>query len=313
MKKQSFLIVLFLWTALSGYGIEKGISLKTPTGDLYGSMILPDGPSEKGVIALFICGSGPTDRNGNNPHMKNNSIKYLAEALGAAGIPSVRYDKRAIGASAKAAMSESELRFSMYVDDAKAWIDLLSKSYRKVVLIGHSEGSTIAILAAMSHPKVGGLVSIAGPGRVANEILKQQLADQPQMVKDSAYPIIDKLKAGQMVNDVPPMLNVLFRQSIQPYLISWFAVDPAHSIRRVKIPTLLIQGDKDIQVGLEELELLHQAQPRAQKVIVPDMNHVFKPCLSVDKMSQMAAYNTISLKNVPAFESAVVQFVKTIK
>lgn len=313
MKKQSFLIVLFLWTALSGYGIEKEIRLKTPTGDLHGSMILPDGPSEKGVMALFICGSGPTDRDGNSPQLKNNSIKYLAEALGVAGIPSVRYDKRAIAASAQAAMSESELRFSTYVDDVKAWVDLLSKSYRKVVLIGHSEGSTLGILAAVGHPKVGGLVSIAGPGRAANEILKLQLADQPQMVKESAYPIIDKLKAGQVVNDVPPMLNVLFRQSVQPYLISWFAVDPAQAIRGLKVPILLIQGDKDIQVGLEELELLHRAQPQAQKVIVPDMNHVFKPCVSVDKMSQLLTYNTVGLKNVSAFESAVVQFVKGLK
>ena len=65
-------------------------------------------------IALIISGSGPTDRDGNNPSLKNNSLKLLAEALAENGIASLRYDKRGVGRSD--AESMEELRFEHYVD-----------------------------------------------------------------------------------------------------------------------------------------------------------------------------------------------------
>ena len=54
---------------------------------------------EKTAVVLIIAGSGPTDRNGNNPMMTNNSLKMLAKELQKNGIASVRYDKRGIGES----------------------------------------------------------------------------------------------------------------------------------------------------------------------------------------------------------------------
>ena len=313
MKRLLLSVLILISFSTIGSAIEKEIVLNTATGNIYGTLLQTDNNAKKEIIALLICGSGPTDRDGNNPQLKNNSIKYLAEALSNAGIPSVRYDKRGIAASAKSTPSEADLRFSTYVDDAKAWIALLTKEYKKVIVIGHSEGSTIGIEASVNNPKVAGLISVAGPGKPSDEILKQQMKNQPQAVKDMVFPIIDDLKMGKTVDNVPVMLEALFRKSVQPYLISWFKIDPAKSIVQIKVPILIIQGDKDIQVPVEEAELLQQAQPKAQKVVIPSMNHVFKECLTMDQMIQVQTYNNIQLKNVPKFNEEIIKFIKAIK
>lgn len=308
--KHIFLIILLSIISIEAYCTEKDIVLTTKTGDLYGTLLLPDNNSSKDIICLFICGSGPTDRNGNNPQMKNNSIKYLAEDLCSAGIPSVRYDKRAIAKSAAAATSEADLRFQTYSEDARSWVDMLAREYRRIVIIGHSEGAMLGILASINCPKVCSLVLLSGVGRSASDVLKAQLADQPQMITDNAYPIIDSLANGHIVKNVPPLLNVLFRASVQPYLISWFAINPVTEIKKIKVPILIIQGDKDIQVTLEDAQLLHNAAPNSVKIIIPDMNHVLKACTTMNKLAQMPLYGNPELKNVPRVSEEILKFIK---
>ena len=113
------------------------ITLKTATGEIFGTITVPAKESNKYPVALIIAGSGPTDRDGNNMSMKNNSLKMLAEALAKEGIASLRYDKRGIGESRKSGKSELELRFDDYVNDAKGWIDYLitNKQFSKVIVI----------------------------------------------------------------------------------------------------------------------------------------------------------------------------------
>ncbi|WP_419536539.1 hypothetical protein [Endozoicomonas sp.] len=72
------------------------------------------------------------------------------------------------------------------------------------------------------------------------------------------------------------MLNSLFRPSVQPYMISWVQYDPAIEVAKLKIPTLIIQGSTDLQVGIHDAEFLATASPKAQKVIIQGMNHVLK-------------------------------------
>ena len=73
------LILLFLISNLFGQ-TEKIVTLKTETGDLEGTLLIPE--TDKVIpVALIIAGSGPTDRDGNNPIMKNNSLKMLASVL----------------------------------------------------------------------------------------------------------------------------------------------------------------------------------------------------------------------------------------
>lgn len=311
--KQLFLILLLSVFSIEIYCAEKEIVLITKTGNIYGTMLVPENNPASKVIALIICGSGATDRNGNALQMQNNSIKYLAEDLCQAGIPTVRYDKWAIGKSASSAISEKDLRFQTYVDDVRSWINKLSRDYTRIVVIGHSEGAMLGILASIDNPKVSSLVLLAGVGRPADEVLKTQLSGQPPMVVDVAFPIIDSLKKGKTVDGVPVMLNSLFRASVQPYLISWFAVNPVAEMKKIKVPVLVVQGDKDIQVSMEDAELLHKSGKNSTKIIIPGMNHVFKECNTLDQMVQLPLYNTPSLKNVPQLSSGIIEFINKHK
>lgn len=269
---------------------EKVLVLKTTNGELEGTLLVPEGVSA-GKLALLISGSGPTDRNGNNPVMQNNSLKMLAEALASKGIATLRYDKRGIGASKAAGLNESDLRFEMYVDDAIEWIKLLAKNpdYTKLYVIGHSEGSLIGMLTAQK-TKLAGFVSIAGPGQAADKIIRDQLKMQPPVVIEQSAPILDSLLAGKTVQQVPPMLAALFRPSVQPYMISWFKYDPQIEIAKLKIPVLIVQGTTDIQVNADEAKRLQAANKNAKMVLVEGMNHILKNA-DADRMKNMQTYS----------------------
>ena len=180
---------------------ETPIVLKTPTGEIHGLLCIPIFIQDKKPlnktqfkVALIIAGSGPTDQNGNNPSMQNNSLMYLAHQLAINQIASVRYDKRGIANSASAGKKEEDLRFDDYVNDAKLWVNLLNADQRfsKTIVIGHSEGSLIGMMASDSADQ---FISIAGSGIPADAIIKKQLAAQPKMVQDLCFPFIDSLKA----------------------------------------------------------------------------------------------------------------------
>jgi hypothetical protein len=221
--------------------------------------------------------------------MKNNSLKTLASELSKNGIATLRYDKRGIAESKGAGKSESDLRFDDYVNDAKEWIQLLQKDKRFsiVIVIGHSEGSLIGMIAGTSANK---FISIAGAGQSADKILKEQLSSQPKVVQDLSFPIIDSLKSGKTTDNVPPMLNSLFRPTVQPYMISWFKYDPQNEIKKLFIPTLVLQGTNDIQVSVEDAKRLSKANPKAELVLINNMNHIFR-IIDGDKQSNIATYN----------------------
>ncbi|HJW18413.1 MAG TPA: alpha/beta hydrolase [Flavisolibacter sp.] len=290
---------------------EVPVMLHTQTGDIFGTLTLP---AQKTMmpVALIIAGSGPTDRNGNNPMMKNESLHKLALALADSGIASLRYDKRAIAESKAAAKSENDLRFDDYVNDAKDWIGLLRKDKRfsKVIVIGHSEGSLIGMIAANNNADA--YVSIAGAGRPADKILKEQLDKQPQAVKDLSFPIIDSLVMGKTVSNVNPMLFSLFRPSVQPYMISWFRYDPSVEMHKLSIPVLVIQGTNDIQVSLEDALLLAKANSKAQLVEVNNMNHIFR-IVEGDRNANIATYNDASLPIATELINSIVSFIRKLK
>lgn len=312
MKKLLFLfgiIALSIRTLAAG---ETDLVLRTPTGNIYGSLLTPENDTKE-VIALFISGSGPTDRDGNNPQLKNNAIKFLAEELCDAGIASIRYDKRFIAASAAAAIKEEELRFSTYVDDARGWIDLFAKEYKYVVVIGHSEGAQIGVLAAAKNPKVAAVITLAGSGRRPADVIRAQLGAQSQQLLDMCEPIIKSLEKGSMVDEVSPVLFFLFRPSVQPYLISWFATDPTAEIAHLQVPVLIVQGDMDLQTLVEDADLLAKALPKASKVIIKGMNHVFKECDTTNMMAQYTqTYGNPNLKNIPSLAPTLIKFIRNL-
>ncbi len=307
------MLLLCLLIGFSSYAQEQPITLKTPTGDIKGTLSLPQSKKSFPVV-LIIAGSGPTDRNGNQTKLQNNSLKMMADSLRSHGIASVRFDKRGIGESVVAGQKESDLRFEAYVEDVKGWIALLAKEkkYSSIIVAGHSEGSTIGMIASIDNQAVNGYISIAGPARAADEMIKEQLMAQPEQVRDMVYPRLDTLKRGDTLTNVPLMLYTLFKPSVQPYLISWFKYSPIAEIKKLTIPALIVQGTTDIQVLEKDAEMLAAAYPKATKKMIQSMNHVLKDCVTTDKAAQVPIYSNPDMPLNKELVTTLVSFIKTL-
>ncbi len=313
MKNNLYALLILLFTSLTFFAQEE-LVLKTATGDIKGTLTVPANVKNAPLV-LLIAGSGPTDRNGNGAAGDNNSLKFLADEFTKNGIACLRFDKRGVGESKDAMEDESKMRFDLYVNDVKQWIELLSteKKFSKIIIAGHSEGSLIGMVAAVKNKKVRAFISIAGAGRPADEVIKEQLVKVPQNVKDIVYPMIDKIKKGDSIPNVPPMLNALFRPSVQPYMTSWFKYDPQAEIKKLKIPILILQGTTDIQVKEKDAELLSKAQPKAELKLIKNMNHVLKDCDTMDKEAQTSIYSNAELPLNKEFVTETLNFIKKIK
>ncbi len=291
----------------------EAVQLTTDTGTVHGTLLLPARGTSPVPVALLISGSGPTDRDGNSAALpgSNNSLRMLAETLAENGIASLRYDKRGIASSAAAGPNESDLRFDHYVDDAAAWIEHLRADQRlsTVTVMGHSEGSLIGMIAA-GRKGADGFVSLAGPGRSAPEILREQLRPQlPEGVWSASERILESLIAGSTTTDVPPELAALYRPSVQPYLVSWFAYDPSREIAKLEMPVLIVQGSTDIQVSATDSEALHRAAPGSEIATISGMNHLLK-MVENDRAKQIASYSDPSLPLAPELSARVVAFIR---
>lgn len=311
---------LGLMLILSGavQAASQELVLETSSGKLYGTLETPNGNGPF-TVALIHPGSGPTDRDGNNPLAgRNDGLKMLAEGLVQNGIASLRIDKRAIGKSAGAAVREEDLRFETYIQDSVAWLELLRKDKRfsKFVLIGHSEGSLIGMIAARE-AKADAFVSLAGVGQAADTLLLEQLKPQlsPEMYSETQR-VLAELGAGRSVPEnqikLPAQLTAqLFRASLQPYLISWFRYNPAQEIAKLSVPVLVVQGTTDLQVKPKEADALAAANPRAKKVMIEGMNHVLKTA-PADPAANFATYSNPNLPLAPGLLDNIVRFIKAL-
>lgn len=285
---------------------EQPVVLETKKGKIFGTISTPK-PFKTCPIALIIAGSGPTDRNGNNPTMTNDAYKKIASALAKSGIASLRYDKRGIAESAAAVENEADLIFSDYASDATSWIEWLRKDKRftKIVVVGHSEGSLIGMMAA---DKADGFISIAGAGKSIGDILKEQLRTQPQSMQDQASILIDSLSKGLNVHNVSPELQPLFRPSIQPYMMSWLKLNPQTELKKLKVPVMIVQGTTDIQIGVEDAKLLAKAKPEAKLLIIEKMNHILRT-VDGDSAANLSTYNNASLPLSEGLISGISEFI----
>ena len=293
--------------------LQRPIELDTGTGVLYGSLLLPK--SSKPVpVALILAGSGPTDRDGNNRMSgRNDSYKRLAELLARNGIASVRYDKRGIAASTAAQPDERNLSVEGYAADAAAWGKKLKADPRfgPLILIGHSEGALIASLAAQP-AGAAAIVSLSGSGRPLADVLREQLKERmPADLLPRSEQLIARLSAGQFDPDVPPQLQVLFRPSVQPYLVSLLRQDPAQAFGRLNIPALIVQGRNDIQVGVVDAEALKAARPDAQLALINGMNHVLR-IVPMDTKAQLESYKNPKLPLADELGRTLVKFIKGV-
>jgi uncharacterized protein len=311
------------------------VMLRVPGAELHATLSLPIGVDRPPVV-LILAGSGPTDRDGNSPAgVKTDVYRKLSAALGAADIATLRPDKRGVGMSTMADKREDALSFGDYVNDAAAWVKWLGMRQSgtgqsdagqsdagqsgagqsstgqlgKIGIIGHSEGALVGLSAALKTP-VSAYVSLASAGENIADTLTRQLhsnPNNPPALVAEADKIIGSLRTGQRVAQPSPALQSLFRPSVQPYLISWMRLSPAALIATLKVPTLIVQGDRDLQVGVQDAQLLAEAQPQAKLSVVAGMNHVLVDA-PTDPAGNLATYTQPALPLSPKLLPPLLDF-----
>ncbi len=313
MNSPALLLSLLVVTGFAAQAAEQAVVLETETGAIKGTLTLPSATSQVPLV-LLIAGSGPTDRDGNAPvdAGRNDSLKMLASALAERGIASVRYDKRGVAASSTAGPAESDLRFDNYVEDAASWVKKLEKDsrFQGIAVLGHSEGSLIGMLASQ-RSAAQAFISVAGQAEKAPAVLRRQLQGRlPPDLAQKNEEILKALESGGTVSDVPPLLLALYRQSVQPYLISWFRYSPTTEVGKLRIPCLLVQGGTDIQVGVTGARALHAANSGCALKVIDGMNHVLKR-VPPDQQKQIASYGDQSLPLDPDFVTTLATFLSS--
>lgn len=293
---------------------ETPVLLKTLTGTVSGSLVMPKNPSGKIPVVLIVADGGATDRDGNNlkTGITANTYKLLANDLGKNGIASVRYDKRLVGASVTKG-KESELRIEDYSDDAMGLVNMLNDDQRfsKIILFGHGEGALVSSIAINDAP-VKGFISAEWPADRADKILADQMKSKPQFLQDEFKTFMDSLKKGKTTDHIDPSLYYIARPGIQNFILSWCRYDPIRGIKRIKVPVLIIQGSTDKVVTVSNGQRLKKAKSDATLLEIKNMNHVLKEAPDDDEQN-VATYGKPDLPLKPELIPAIVEFVKRIR
>lgn len=298
--------------------VEIPMEAPGPQGPLKGSYLAPErGAGPETPVLLIIPGSGPTDRDGNSPlGIKSGSYRLLAQALASQGLASLRVDKRGMFASAAALADANRVTIEDYAVDVRAWARVLKEKtgVSCVWLAGHSEGGLVALAAVRQAQDVCGLVLLATAGRPLGTLLLEQLQANPANapILEQARRAVAQLERGEAVDVRPlhPGLQALFAPAVQGFLQSAMRLDPAQLAADYQGPLLILQGERDLQVGVNDARRLSQAQPRARLVLLPGVNHVFKAVAGEQRGPNLASYADPSLPLAPGVAEAVADFVR---
>ena len=259
------------------------------------------------VLSIIISGSGPTDREGNSTYLESDYLKMLAEGLFENGISSYRYDKRGVGNSIGNIKRGDEVKFSDFIDDAISIINHFrgTKKFRKIVVIGHSEGALIGMIA--SRLIADSFISIAGAGEDYLTIIQRQLSNRAPFVKSMSDSIIEQLRDNKIVDSVSPLMNNLFNTANQRFLIDASRYEPVEEISKLGIPVLIVQGTNDIQIEVNDAQMLDKAALKSRLEIIQGMNHVFRQA-SENYLLNMQTYGNPELPIDDSLVRVIVDF-----
>jgi pimeloyl-ACP methyl ester carboxylesterase len=292
---------------------ESAITAPGPQGPLAGTL---EDAGAGAPVVLIIPGSGPTDRDGNNPlGVTAAPYRHLAEALAERGVSSVRIDKRGLFESKEAIPNPNAVNIADYVVDTHSWArSIIERTGAQCVwLLGHSEGGLIAA-AAMQQPNgICGVILVASTGRKLGVIIREQLQANPANAPllDSAMRALESLEAGRTVDTagMNPALLPLFAPQVQPFLIELLAIDPAKLVANIRLPVLIVQGGQDIQVTTADFEALRAAKPQAEALLLPHMTHVLKDAEEPGRQASLATYSDPTKPVTPELPNAIADFV----
>ncbi|WP_179351756.1 alpha/beta hydrolase family protein [Winogradskyella vidalii] len=308
--KHSLILALGLLVLTSAFAQEKKYQEHelSITKWIDGTLLNPEN-IEKPDLAIIIAGSGPTNRDGNQNFLKNNSLKKLAEGLTENGIATFRFDKRVVK-QIRQNNVDKNMMFDDFVTDASAVLDyfLEKESYNNIYIIGHSQGSLVGMLSAKD--KADGFISLAGAGNNIGDVIIEQIEKTAPMFNDDTKRIIASLKEGKTTTDYPMALGSVFNIDLQPFMINWMSYNPTDIIKELEMPILIINGTKDLQVSETEAEVLKAANEKANLLLIENMNHVLFE-IEGDDLENSKSYNESFRVISPQLIKEITDFIKS--
>ncbi|MBQ8061298.1 MAG: alpha/beta hydrolase [Bacteroidales bacterium] len=266
------------------------VAFSNGDASLSGTLTYPEGWNGKKKIPVAIMVSGSGLQNRDEELFGHKPFLVIADYLARRGIATLRYDDRGTGASkgdASGATTED------FMEDAVSGLNLLKgkKKFSKVGVIGHSEGGGIAFMLA-SRGQVDFLVSLAGPGVQGDSILLLQNINALR-------------KAGFPMTPTKEQIRESIKAQNNPWLDFFIDYDPASDIRRILVPALILNGEKDTQVeAAVNIPAIEENLPRggrgkfvARKTeikVYPDLNHLFQHCTTGQSEEYKQIEETIS-------------------
>lgn len=264
-------------------GVDTEVTFESGGLSFQGALRTPAQP-RAGVAALLLQGSGPTDRNGNQPGLTANTLGRIADELAAQGVTSLRFDKLGSGATGLAGLTPdrlAEIGFAAQVDHAAAAAAVLSARTGvptdRLTLIGHSEGGFTALALGQRGIGHGGLGLLAPLPMRYLDLLTAQLdtqldqavqagqmsAAEAETARETLRESVRSLReTGSLPAKPDPLLaSIGLVRTNAKFLAEADALDPVQLAADVPegTPVLLTCSDKDLNVSCAQLAPLRDA------------------------------------------------------
>jgi dienelactone hydrolase len=275
---------------------------------LTGTLLTPTTGKPPYPAVVTITGSGQQTRDEYLPLAgleKYRPFRQIAEALASRGIAVLRVDDRGVGQSGgRETLSVSTS--ANFADDVRAQVDFLRERKEidpaRIGLIGHSEGGMIAPMVAASDPRVAAIVLLAGTAKRGDAIIAYQV-DQG-LAGDIT--LTDEERAKKHAEQQEAMRKAIAGDATapeslkSPWVKYFLTYDPLPTIRRVRQPILILQGEIDRQVTADQAEMLAKAARDAgnrdvTERVFPGLNHLFLPA----KTGSPGEYSSLSTNSIP--------------
>jgi alpha-beta hydrolase superfamily lysophospholipase len=282
--------------------VESEVEVPAKGGYLAATLLLPAKVEGEVPGVVIVAGSGPTDRDGNNPLIPGevNTYREIAEYLSSRGIAVLRYDKRGIAQSALLAQGETP-PFEQYAEDVTSCVEYLKSvdgvSGDAIFIAGHSEGGVLALMAAASGTDVAGLILLSTPGYPLRDTLRSQIEAQADVlesagmagIKEKMLTALDDLYEAVKTDgpfdytayDLPEQFaaTYLSLDMQREFARGFLFADPAELASRTDLPVCIIQGTGDTQVTEDNALVLAAAlgDQDVEVYIIEGMDHVLKP------------------------------------
>lgn len=255
---------------------------------LRGTLQIPENARD---VVIFVHGSGPLDRNQDHAGAPLGTFRVLADAVGAIGFASLRWDKRGVGASGGnyPLAGQADL-----IADVSAMIDFAqARGLGRIFLCGHSEGTALAPVAAQGR-EIAGLILICPYVTPGSEILVQQAARADEHVaKMTGWKGVlarlmgrpsmrQKRFVARLAASKGDFIRVGFRKIPAKWLRDFATSDVARIHSENKRPTLLIVAENDVQCPPEDGAKIAKTNQLAKLVEIPELSHILRHTTKAD-------------------------------